>query len=150
MILDAAVLHNSAPYTLARSAIEASATALWIFAPKDRPTRVGRRLELAAQDARDGTRMATDAGLDLPRPLIDRLAHIQALKERATGDGRLPRRLETSSIIRWVDAQHFSSVGALRLWQVGSGFAHGRLWPSVSVLQREAQPTAVPAWPCCV
>jgi hypothetical protein len=53
LVVDAQALHNSAPYTLARSAIEAGATALWLLHPPQRDVRVVRRMRHAAQDTRD-------------------------------------------------------------------------------------------------
>lgn len=143
LILDAGALHNSAPFTLARSATEAGATALWMLTPRTRTERVRRRLQLAAQNAKDGNRMSTDSGIPPPRALEDRLQQIRLLSERAGGGDRLPP-LKISEVIRWADGQHFSSMRVLLAWQVGSGFAHGRLWSSISVLDREARQSTDP------
>jgi hypothetical protein len=144
LTLDAQILHNSAPYTLARSTIESAATALWILAPNGRTTRVVRRLIHAAQDARDGSHMITDAGIAMPRPLSQRLAEMDALAKKAGGEPVGKQRLNVTEMLREADTRKVSRMGVLNAWRVCSGFAHGRTWSSMALLQQELHPSSEP------
>lgn len=137
LVGDARKLHNSAPYTLVRSAIEAASTALWILAPRHRPTRLLRRLSHAAQDARDGTLMAQEEGVSVPREFSERTTELELMAQRvALASGKL-ERLNVMSILREVDSLGFTDLRALAAWRTCSALAHGRLWSSLSLLERE-------------
>jgi hypothetical protein len=141
LVEDAGTLHNSAPYTLARSAIETSSTALWMLAPKRRADRVRRRLIYAAQESKDGATMATEAGVPVPRELPEIMAAIQGVADRAdVGDVQQPR-LNVTQMIREADRLDYTLMNALAAWRLCSGFAHGRLWPALAILEREVFPT---------
>ncbi|MCU1617251.1 MAG: hypothetical protein JWO98_4791 [Frankiales bacterium] len=144
LMLDAGVLHNYAPFTLARSAIEVAATALWMLAPPDRSARVRRRMIHAAQDATDGTTMAKGAGIAVPRELSVRLAQLEALASAAAGSPVKLPRLTITRVMEDVDRLQVSAMGVLDAWRIGSGFAHGRRWAALGVLEREVLPAREP------
>jgi hypothetical protein len=51
LLIQAQVLNLGAPYTLARSAMENAATAVWLLEPAQRPERLRRRLKRAHHEA---------------------------------------------------------------------------------------------------
>lgn len=140
LLADASILHPATPFVLARVAIEAAANAAWILTPTGRPERVRRRLVLATLDVEDGEKAATEVGLTPPRSQAERLAEIQELATRANGGSRpnLGKGRGATGRIRDVDAD-VSSAPILFWWMVGSGFAHGRPWASISLLRATDQ-----------
>ncbi len=138
LVLQAKMLHPTAPYTLNRAAIETGAAAVWLLAPTTRPPRVIRSLQLTVGDAIDADTVASETGLPMRRPLEERRAEIDQLAQTIRGGAltRLPRA-SSSSIVRAADAACSSPVGVLTAWRVCSGFAHGRLWATLAVLQRD-------------
>jgi hypothetical protein len=144
LMLTAGTMHNHAPFTLARSAIEVSATGMWMLSPPSRATRVRRCMTHAAQDAKDGTTMAEEAGVPIPTELSRRLAEMEALAAQASGKPvRLPY-LKMTKVVEEVDGLGLSAMGVLDAWRVGSGFAHGRPWASLGLLEREVFPSREP------
>ncbi|WP_328994228.1 hypothetical protein OG394_07360 [Kribbella sp. NBC_01245] len=137
-LIRSGALHPSAPFTLARAAIETGAMAFWLLAPKQRPERVLRRLQLARQDVIDGDGAATQAGIPVHRSREDRLNDLEAIALRVCGSKKIPS-LHPSAIVKEVegllppDKQRRQFLA----WQACSGFTHGRLWPEVSLLKRE-------------
>lgn len=138
LLLDARVMHPTAPYTLVRAAIETGAAAVWLLAPATRAERVVRSLQLMVGDAVDGDTVATEIGSTVPRPLADRRAEIDRLARAVRPDVRTPlRRASSTDIVRAAQEHGPSEIHALTAWRVCSGFAHGRLWATLSVLPRE-------------
>lgn len=142
LLLDAGVLHTSAPFTLARSAIEAGATALWILQPPSRAERITRRLRHVAQDARDGDAVARDMSGTPPRSLQERLQDIHRVGAVAAGRAITLSPLSITKAMTYVDGLPNSHMSRLAAWKVCSGFAHGRLWSTLSVLDQETFPGA--------
>jgi hypothetical protein len=104
--------------------------------PASRAERVARRMALAVADAKDGTAMATGLGLPMPRDLDERVAEMKALAHTAGWEGPLPDARVTG-IVRSVDNMGLHAIGPLSAWRVCSGFAHGRMWSTLSILERE-------------
>lgn len=141
LMLDAGMLHNHAPFTLARSAIEVSGTALWMLQPESQRIRVRRRLTCAAQDAKDANEVAHRGDRPPSVPLSDRLSRMRdlvAAVERKPVES-LPW-LKISKVMEQVDALSVSPIGVLDAWRTASGFAHGRQWAALGVLRREVRP----------
>jgi hypothetical protein len=61
----------------------------------------------------------------------------------AVASGKL-ERLNVTSILREVDSLGFTDLRALAAWRTCSAFAHGRLWSSLSLLEREVFPSGEP------
>jgi hypothetical protein len=139
LLVHAKALHPMAPFTLARAAIEAGSSAIWMLGPAVRRDRVLRRLQLAVVDARDGDQATQGAGLAANRPLperINQLRDIARLAGLATmpDDGRPP---SVTSMIKAADLTVATPLSILTAWQVCSGIAHGRMWARLSLLLRE-------------
>jgi hypothetical protein len=139
------VLHPAAPFTLARAAIEAGSTAVWLLLPTSRQQRVVRALRLYLVDAKDSNTIAEQIGLAVPRPLEERRLDIEAIAARASGGIRVRLdHVRTTAVVKAADEGGESRVGVLAAWRVCSGFAHARLWPTLSVLDREELPSKAP------
>ena len=145
LLVDARVMHPTAPYALVRAAIETSAAAVWLLAPTTRAERVVRSLQLIVGDAMDGDKVATEIGGTVSRSLAERQTEIDRLARAVRPDVRVPlRRASSTDIVRAAQEHGPSGFHALTAWRVCSGFAHGRLWPSLSVLPREEIELDVP------
>lgn len=137
-LIRSGALHPSAPFTLARAAIETGAMAYWVLAPAARRERILRRLQLARKDVLDGDSAATGAGIPVNRPRAVRLAELEDVCARVCGTRTIPG-LNPSVIVEEVEAQlpPDQRMHQLLAWKVCSGFTHGRLWPETSLLKQE-------------
>lgn len=145
LLVDAQVMHPTAPYALVRAAIETGAAAVWLLAPTTRAERVLRSLQLMVGDAVDGDTVATETGTTPGRPIAERRAEIDRLARAVRPDVHVPlRRASSTEIVRAVQEHGRPGLHALTAWRVCSGFAHGRLWPTLSVLPREVVELDVP------
>jgi hypothetical protein len=137
LIRKARVLHNSPPFTLCRSSIEAAATAVWMLQPTDWRERVRRLVIYQRQDRHDyevAARLVQErTGGALPSTLAQRKDWLNKIVE-ANGITDLPRFSITQVIVE-VDkgkgSKHFETY-----WRIASGFAHGRQWSQLNALVR--------------
>lgn len=139
LVHGAGLLHLGAPATLARSAIENAATAWWILAPRSRDERVLRTLRWYSRNFRDQHTAldGTPVG-DTGRTLEDKLADIRAVAARRRGVNVAVAAggYKMSTVITEHDQTTVDS-GSLFLWQLASGFAHGRTWAYLGALAQE-------------
>jgi hypothetical protein len=141
------VLHNSAPYTLMRGAIENAATALWIVHPASRQERITRTLRWFANDARDGETARQGAGLPLPgKPLREHIAELGTIAVACGCDPvEATRNMVSTEMLKYADPLFpDTSASVLFIWRLCSGFAHGRQWASLGLLDREVTPSGQP------
>jgi hypothetical protein len=141
---DRGTLHTTAPFSLARSAVEAAGTALWMLQPSDSwRERVRRLVIYQRQDRYDyevvSTLVDARVGGGLPPTLEKRKQWIATIIER-NGITNLPRRLEITDVLQAVDAAIDRSRHIETFWRTASAFAHGRQWALVNALVREEQP----------
>lgn len=136
LIVDAGTLHLYAPFTLIRGAIETASAAVWVLAPTTRAERVKRSLQLGVRDAIDGNTVAEEACVPIPRPLADRREQVDNIA-RALGVATPVKAATSTEIVRGAQEVVDTSMNVLTAWRVCSGFAHGRTWATVSVLERE-------------
>lgn len=142
LLLDAQLLHPSAPFTLIRAAIENAATAVWLLVGPSRPERVVRRLRQVLRDAMDGNAAAVEFGLKPGRPVETRKRELLSMARKVRGDAAYKLRpSETTEIVRSAEAAVRSKVNVMTAWRACAGFSHGRLWPTLSVLDREVEAT---------
>jgi hypothetical protein len=144
LIVNAGLLHPTAPFTLIRAAIETGAAAVWVLAPDERSERVLRALQFAVRDAIDRDTLDREAGRPIRTPLVERRRRINDLARAGAGhDGQVnPPR--STDIVATADA--VSGVRVLPVWRVCSGFANGRLWTTISILDREELAAATPGY----
>lgn len=132
LIVEAQRVHPTVPFTLARAAIEAGATAYWVLSPKNRNERIARALQWYSQDAKDNDRF--DLTSD-PDRLSRRLAGIRAVADARELDGkRAVGGFSMTGVLKRIDEE--AGLVVKPMWQLCSGFAHGRLWSRVGALDR--------------
>lgn len=136
-LIDHQELRPMAPFSLCRTALECFAAAYWMTSPSDSTVRVQRTLRWSVQDLTDAqstARLGTN-----PTPLDTRLARLrQVITAAGTDAMTAQRRLQSTEIVK--DADTAAGRGDHefeRVWRVCSGFAHGRRWPGVNILDRE-------------
>ena len=139
LLLEARVLHVSAPATLLRGCLENMATAYWILGPDARDDRIERALRWYAKNAQDQERAVKDLALDGYKTVEEILAKIESVADkRPKIDVRRVRRGYTSTeAVRYADQLGSSNLGVLLPWQLCSGFAHGRPWAHLAWSVRE-------------
>jgi hypothetical protein len=153
LLIQAQVLNLGAPYTLARSAMENAATAVWLLEPAQRLERLRRRLKLAHHEAwEEGElhKLLPAKALKGKRSAQERMAAIRALAVQGGLDASaVAGRFSYEKVIKAAakttlreddkpDPDKLSSEElAAVMWRLCSGFAHGRTWASMSWLERQ-------------
>jgi hypothetical protein len=125
--------HLAVGSTLARAALENTATALWILGPDAREERLERVL-------RWHTRNYTDQRSTMGERAGDRTEENLALvRQVAESQGIDPdvvaRGYKVTAPIKGAEA--FTQIPVLFLWSIASAFAHGRPWAYRGFLQQE-------------
>ncbi|MFR9806430.1 hypothetical protein ACL02T_29700, partial [Pseudonocardia sp. RS010] len=116
---------------------------VWMLSPSNRNQRVLRCMQHMVRDAIDGENAATGMGLTTQKPLEQRRAEINRRAREITGDPELKVNPESSTkIVKDAEAAAGLLLGPLSAWQTCSGFAHGRLWATLSVLEKRELPGA--------
>jgi hypothetical protein len=129
------VIHNFAPYTLLRAAIENSAAAVWLLSPRSRADRITRRLRYASTDIKGGEEVKRLIGHVGPRSEAERFAEIRAVAAAAQINADIAAApIYFRSIVEAAGNETEFGGNLLRLlWHMGSGIAHGDLWATISV-----------------
>ena len=132
LIHDAEVEHLAVGSTLARAALENTATALWILGPQRRNLRVERILRWHARNYLDEGNTVGDFVGDAPA------RHLALVQEVADRRGITAPVVNGYKVTTPIDgAQEFTGIKVRFLWSVASGFAHGRPWAYQGLLRRE-------------
>jgi len=130
LVWEANIHHTYAPYTLARAAIEAASTAVWLLSPETREERVLRVLRWYAQDFRDECRASKDEQR--------RDKWLGRIKDTALARGldtsAATRKLTTTEVVEGADSL---APGTHKAWQAFSGMAHSRMWAPMGLLETE-------------
>lgn len=142
-----AVIHQAAHYLLARGAIENFATALWILGPTQRTERVRRVLRWHMQNAKDAhSATARYPRLAGARTLEDKMTRFQELALERTGS-TIPRKEQGythTAVVKYAtdyEGNGDELLSTFFVWQLCSGFAHGRPWAMLGFLEREPFPS---------
>jgi hypothetical protein len=98
-----------------------------------------RRLRLARQDAVDGDQAGAE--INSPSHLPTHQRRLDRLAAAVTNDPgyTLTSRVTTTEIVRSADAR-VDRTHVLTAWRVCAGFSHGRIWTTLSVLNRNETP----------
>jgi hypothetical protein len=145
------VLHQAAHYVLARAAIENFATALWILHPRKRALRVERTLRWHVKNVTDQHSALDRLGLPTNRSREQKLSQLEG--KVAAAIGTVPPKFRNgytaTEVLRYADEtnpDHASNsfLSAQLVWQLCSGFAHGRPWASLTFQEQETRPTDDP------
>jgi hypothetical protein len=149
LLVNARMIHTSAPFTLLRAALENAATAVYLLAPKDRPTRIERRLKLQWADYLDAEKAREVMGQD---DAARQRARNQKLQDTARSAGLPKRTVESllarppgyAAIIEEAGKTAFGPHGAIATvtWMADSGIAHGRTWANLAVFERQEYESA--------
>lgn len=138
---DKPIIHADSDYTLLRGALENLAVALWVLRPTDRSVRIERALRCEAQNYRDQDRATKDLGLPNPHPLQSNLARVADVGGRAGCDKKIIRAgYGSTEVLRYAARQTSIIPSPHLMWQVCSGFAHGRRWASLGMSATEIKP----------
>lgn len=140
LLFEAKVIHSYAPYSLLRAAVEAAGEAIWLLEPSSRQERIRRCLKRAYENVSKGKEFMDLADLQPSgRPHAER---VQEIRDLATLHGLDPNgvcgRWSTQRQLKYVDEAVGDGNGNLaqNLWQICSGFAHGREWATLGLLER--------------
>lgn len=141
------VVHAFAPATLARAVLECASTSIWLLEPEFRDERVLRSLRLTTKDMKDQRRAFAQMGIATPTPFTERLATIEAIALRAGVDqGTAISNVTSTDVVEAAD-QYMNARGTASLrtmWQLTSGYAHGRRWSALAFSVREDRDTGDP------
>jgi hypothetical protein len=140
-----AIIHPTSDYTLIRGALENLATAFWILHPSDGCDRIERVLRWHAENYFDGDQATAALGLTNYLPLQDHYDKIAAVgvhaackrKRKGITDG-----YTSTDVLKYVNANTSIEPRPHLMWQVCSGFAHGRQWASFAMNAAAITPTA--------
>ncbi len=144
LLVDAEALHMSAPFSLMRSAIESASQALWLLTPDDRQVRVQRRLQMAAENAREQSQAVRILNPEASGRLQQRLERFAGLGE-AAGVPRERVLGKVPSLVTMVRAASDLVAHDLPLeflWRLGSGYAHGNAWAPLLAGVQEQLPSS--------
>jgi hypothetical protein len=144
LILDQQVLHIAAPSSLARGALENFATAYWILGPRSRNERVSRTLRWQATNFKDGDRATASHNLNGPVSVETKLAKLYVVgARRGVSQREIARGYSSTEAVKFAEADSPDlSLGVVLPWRLCSGFAHGRPWAYLSMLNRDVESTA--------
>ena len=155
LVVDHGELHTAAPGSLSRGFIENVATAYGILRPNSRQERVARSMKWHVKNATDrrdavrALRTNDDAGRERERTATRDQVRRMVSIARDTGVVDLDyvrRGYRSSEAVDYADeAPGLRGLGVKFAWQLCSGFAHGRPWASLAMLDREAQDTTDPS-----
>ena len=134
-------IDGHAPHTLIRSALENAAAVCWLLAPTSRAERRSRSLRMAWTDAYESGRVQDLIGV-VPAPPGEpanvRKDEIRQLAAELSLDvGAVCRTMRYREVVRVAAAAVDLDPDAVEvLWRALSGFAHGRRWASLALLER--------------
>jgi hypothetical protein len=136
------MIHNHAPRTLIRSAMENAATAVWLLEPRQRGERLRRRLKLAHDEAKEAGQVHKLFPAEVmagKRPAQERVVEIRSLAIHLGLDpDDVVGRFSYEKVVRMAgEATRLGVDLSALVWRLGRGFAHGRYWASMFWLQRE-------------
>lgn len=135
-------LHIAAPFSLARGALEMISAAFWILHPAAKDERITRLLRWHVKNCKDEREVAKISEVAPPPYLESKRRNILEIGQRQ----RLRRDLiekgyTSTAAVRYAGEE--SSVKVLLVWQLCSGYAHGRSW-AYRQSDREEYQTADP------
>ena len=133
VLVDAERQHLAVGFTLARAAIENTATAIWILGPTNRNIRLERVLKWHARNYQDERKTVGHLVGDAPNDHIDAVVELAgklALDQKSVRSG-----YQISAPVK--GSEEFTAMDVNFMWSVASGFAHGRPWAFQGLLRRE-------------
>jgi hypothetical protein len=140
LVFDLRVIHVAATASLARSAIENAATAYWILEPPRRDARIMRALRWQSRNIRDQHFAVAHLS---PTPLDAQLSQVAAVAAaRGLNTHEATSGYKQSTVM--AEVARDTGLNVDFVWQMCSGFAHGRPWAYLGALDQERTPTGDP------
>lgn len=132
LAVDAHIQHLAVGSTLARAALENTATALWMLGPARREVRLERVLRWHVRNYQDEH---TTVGHLVGPAAQNNIEAVLTAGQRLGVDPEVARR--GYRITTPIDgAEEYTEMDVRFMWSVASGFAHGRPWAYQGLLQR--------------
>lgn len=132
LAVDAQVQHLAVGSTLARAALENTATALWMLGPTKRETRLERVLRWHMRNYQDEHstvgHLVGDAAKNNMKTVLELAGELGVDVSAVQRGYRITTPID--------GAEEFTSMNVRFMWSVASGFAHGRPWAYQGLLQR--------------
>lgn len=139
LVVDDRMLHSAAAYGLARGALENLGAGFWILHSDDRAKRIEHGLRWWSKNFKDQER-ATRTIPNRP-PLAMKLNTIEALATAGNCDlTKIRSGYSSTEALTYCD-DHSTASRPYLVWQVCSGFAHGRPWANIGMNAMEQRPT---------
>lgn len=140
LVIDGSLIHSAASYSLARGALENFGAGFWLLHPPERHVRVERALRWWAKNFKDQNKATALQGPPHHTPVGPKLDRLVAIGAAANCDVTGIRGGYTSTAVLQYADEH-SSIKPFLVWQLCSGFAHGRPWASLGMNERQSQPS---------
>lgn len=126
--------HLAVTATLARAALENTATGLWILGPAARDLRIERTLRWHMRNYQDAN---STVALFRDQPALDFRERVFEVARRRPGiDAAAVSGGHKITTPLW-EAREYSRTKFYPLWALASAFAHGRPWAYQGLLERE-------------
>ncbi|MFD6107445.1 hypothetical protein ACFWFQ_32820, partial [Nocardia salmonicida] len=143
LVRDARVLHNLAPFTLARGALENLSLAFWVLHPQQRDVRIERALRWWAQNFKDADKACS------PRKIPNsdaepKLLKLEAVAQRRPAIPGIRSGHRSTPAVEYTQNHAKAARSVLFTWQLCSGFAHGRAWARLGASEQETHATSQP------
>jgi hypothetical protein len=134
-------LHIYAPFTLLRAGLENAATAVWLLSPAQRKERILRRLRLAAANVWNSEKIGNLIGTPPKRTRDERLDELRRIaKTCGIAEIDAVKNPGHEEVVRAAGEATFHDGDlAVVLWKGCSGLAHGDIWATLSMLDREVR-----------
>jgi hypothetical protein len=140
LIFGAPILHGAADYSLIRGALENFAAAFWVLHPLDRSDRIEHALRWMVKNFKDQDKATAELNLPNYVPLDANLDKVVAVGEQAACEHQdILRGYYSTTVLKY--AEQHSSANPYLMWQVCSGFAHGRQWANIAMSALKIGPT---------
>lgn len=128
LLLDLQVIHNAAPFSLIRGALENLAAAYWILHPSMRNTRIEHALRWHAKNFKDQHKALGPGGESTEAKRDQKLGKLVAIAARRGIPSKDIRAGYLSSTAVDYAESHSQRAKPSLPWQLCSGYAHGRPW----------------------
>lgn len=142
LVVEHQMLHIAAPASLARGFIESMATAFWILHPPRRAERVARAMKWYVRNVHDQTEAIGNVAklTESGRSPGERIMRVVDIAAGAGAEDRayVERGYRPGQAVEYAHREAgLSGLGVLFSWRLCSGFAHGRPWALLGVLEQE-------------
>lgn len=132
------IVHADAEYSLIRGALENFATAFWVLHPPQRTLRVERALRWMVKNFKDQEKALAPLGPG-DVTLQMKLDKVVDVAQNAGCSSVLGGYFSTVAVT--YAEEHATRKFVLLMWQLCSGFAHGRPWANLGMNAMEQHPT---------